>query len=157
MKTLKDDIISGEFEGKPTRFGKIVVETAKHPDDDAYWEKLYDAFLNMEFWVPVVIKGKGTKRESYHPILSVHKNGKQNLVIFEKKSRAATWHENNKKKVAEDAYVAKYDSGYDIIKTWPAAILKQYDLYIDFGKSTFLILSPEKVLWLRKAATKLEE
>jgi prepilin-type N-terminal cleavage/methylation domain-containing protein len=51
MKTIKEGIISDEFEGRPTSFGKIETET--------YCKKVWNVFRTGGFLAP---KGKGTKK-----------------------------------------------------------------------------------------------
>lgn len=154
MKKTKNKIVDEAFEGKPTRFGKAVVEAANHNGDWNYMKKMFEIFLNIGFWIPVSIKNKGTKKESISPVLSVHKNGSKNLILFEKKARAISWHKNNKQKL-DEIFVAEYKNGHDFLKSFSLPLLKQYDLYIDFGKKTLFVLEPEQTLWLRKEARKI--
>ena len=155
MKTPKSRIKKDGPKVALTRFGKYVDGTTGKVQSEEYWRGLYELFLNTSFRLPVTFENDDEKNGAMHPVVSVHKNGRKNLIIFERKNRADRWHKMSTRKIDGKVFVAHYATGYHLITGLPVSLLKEYDLHIDYGKDNLLVMRSEDALMLRSHSGKL--
>lgn len=137
MTPTNDKLVKNAFEYTPTKLG---TEIEKLANGGTYnLKKMYNLFLKNTFWIPA-----NKEEGGYYPILSVQKNGDINFVLFEKRKSMQSWHHNNKQKVSDEIFAVQV-TGKDFINNIYAREDGKYDIYVHFGKKTFLVF-PQKMM-----------